>query len=178
MNKFSWTLNDTGWSIQKVAQAPTAEQMQEVVRKAKDQKEQEASKAMQAVTGKPLASTPEGQQQQMANIGQDAAISMANKAGLKGSNVKDMIGNTISSHPGFSSVMSALSPSREQAISQLSDPAWRKSTLQNLQAKLDKRMGNPKADQQVISILKSHIGLINAVESGKMTPEQAYAQGK
>jgi hypothetical protein len=74
--------------------------------------------------------------------------------------------------------MSALSPSREQAISQLSDPAWRKSTLQNLQAKLDKRMGNPKADQQVISILKSHIDLINAVESGKMTPEQAYAQGK
>lgn len=177
MNKFSWTLNDTGWSIQKVAQAPTAEQMQEVARKAKEKNDQDASKAMQAITGKPMASTPEGQQRQMTNIGQDAAVNMANKAGLKGSNAKDMIGSAVSSS-GLGSVMSALSPSREQAVSQLSDPSWRQSTLANLQAKLDRRMGNPKADQEVISILKSHIGLINSVESGKMTPEQAYMQGQ
>lgn len=177
MNKFAWTLNENGWSIQKQAQAPTAEQVKEVARKATEKTEQDASKAMQAITGKPMASTPQGQQQQMANIGQDAAVNMANKAGLKGSNAKEMIGNAVAKS-GLGAVMGALSPGREQAIGQLSDPSWRQSTLANLQAKLDKRMGNPKADQEVISILKSNIELISAIDSGKMTPEQAYAQAE
>ena len=173
MLKFSWTLTNSGWLIQKVAQAPTAGEYEAVADEAAARRKQNENQAMEALTGKPMSSDPQAANKQMLNVGPAAvgkAISDRTGGVLGGGQTLDEVGkNTIG--PVMKGIEGMLGSDAE-TIRVLSTSAGRSQALNDLNDQMQKVQSRKSPNQGIINLLKNRIRMVNAIGSGQMTPQQ------
>lgn len=173
MLKFSWTLTNSGWLIQKVAQAPTAGEYEAVADEAAARRKQQESQAMEAVTGKPMSSDPQAANKQMLNVGPAAvgkAISDRTGEVLGGGQTPDeVMKGTID--PVMKGIEGMLGSDAE-TMKALSTSAGRSQALNELNDQMKKVQSRKSPNQEIINLLKKRIRMVNAIGSGQMTPQQ------
>jgi hypothetical protein len=173
MLKFAWTLTNNGWEIQKIAQAPTAGEYKAVADEAAARRKQEESQAMEAVTGKPMSSDPQAANRQMLNVVPAAvgkAISDQTGGVLGGGQTPDeVMKGTIG--PVMKGIEGMLGSDAE-TIKALSTSAGRSQALNELNDQMKKVQSRKSPNQEIISLLKKRINMVNDIIAGKMTPQQ------
>jgi hypothetical protein len=173
MNKFAWTLRDSGWCIQKIAQAPTAAEYKAVADEAAAKQKKNENKAMEAITGSPMSTNPQEAKKQILNV------------------VPAAVGKTISDHTGGvmgggrtadEVVKGLIEPamkgldfilgSDSDTIKTLSTSEGRSQALKSLNEQLNKVQLRKIPNPEIVNLIKKRISMVNSIGAGQMTPQQ------